>query len=813
MAEKVIKIRYEVETVDVEKADVLFRRIAASSDKADKEVNDLSKDAKKAGNDTANSFKKASNEGDKLSKSTKASQFAMNQLGGVATRIGGIMAGAFAISSLIGFSKQVLNVTAEFQKFEAVLTNTLGSNSAAQIALIKIQDFAAKTPFSVQELTESFVKLANQGFIPTTNQLRQLGDLASSTGKSFDQLTEAILDAQTGEFERLKEFGIRASKSGDQVTFAFKGVKTQVDFTNDSIQKYLLGLGDLKGVSGSMAAVSATLGGQISNLGDSFDQLLLVIGGKSEGVFSSIIKGLSDTLAAFTAFMKGADQIAKENHLKNIGQQVENVSIRYNQLVEDGKKFLKLDETSAKIAAYDQLKSDFESIIKIRQKEMDVISKQGDEQVITDDKILKSQERRFKAAKNGLEVAQAELEALEKLNTKQSAASENELGLLEKLRKELKQVTEQREKATSEKEIKGFTARAKVLQTEIDRLLGVGKAAEKAMKALKMLASFEYDSGVSKGVESALDVASKLYKRIYGEQISGSEEASKITEKNSEKFITGVGNEINAIANKANVEEAQRQFRMQRDKEEYERRIELIQEYTSAAQDLFSSLVAYQNQADDQRLARLTANKEKEIAAAGNNTKEKARIELQYDTKVREIRRKQAEREKKLAIFNAIINVAQGVSKAIAQGGVAGIILGALVAAAGAVQIATISSQQVPAYAKGTKSVPGKGRKDTEPAMLTPGEMVIPVATKKKYSPILNAIFDNKIDPKILNDIANGRSGGSQAVIIKQENKELLEEIRKIEVNKFSFDEDGFKRYQENGRSRKAYLEKRYSAK
>jgi hypothetical protein len=31
-------------------------------------------------------------------------------------------------------------------------------------------------------------------------QMRQMGDLASSVGKSFDQLTEAILDAQTGEF-------------------------------------------------------------------------------------------------------------------------------------------------------------------------------------------------------------------------------------------------------------------------------------------------------------------------------------------------------------------------------------------------------------------------------------------------------------------------------------------------------------------------------------------------------------------------------------------------------------------------------------
>jgi len=123
------------------------------------------------------------------------------------------------------------------------------------------------------ELTSAFVKLTNQGFKPSTVELRKLGDLASSTGKSFDQLTEAIIDAQTGEFERLKDFGIRASKEGDKVTFTFKEVKKQVDFTASSIREYLLGLGDLEGVSGAAAVISETLGGKINNLGDSFDKL------------------------------------------------------------------------------------------------------------------------------------------------------------------------------------------------------------------------------------------------------------------------------------------------------------------------------------------------------------------------------------------------------------------------------------------------------------------------------------------------------------------------------------------------------------
>lgn len=240
--------------------------------------------------DMVNSAKRLGTEG---SKGVNAINKEMNNLSGVGKKAIGVLGTLFALDQIKQFISQVVQVTAEFQKFEAVLTNTLGSRSQAQIALRQIQDFAAKTPFSVQELTASFVKLANQGFKPTTEEMRKLGDLASSTGKQFDQLTEAIIDAQTGEFERLKEFGIRASKEGDNVTFTFKGVQTQVEFTSEAIRNYILALGDAEGVSGAMASISATLGGQISNLGDAFNQLLQQWGDSQSGPAKSIVQMLT----------------------------------------------------------------------------------------------------------------------------------------------------------------------------------------------------------------------------------------------------------------------------------------------------------------------------------------------------------------------------------------------------------------------------------------------------------------------------------------------------------------------------------------
>ncbi len=226
----------------------------------------------------------------------------------------GMVAG-FGIGAGIGiiknFGQQVFDTTAKFQKLEAVLTTTLGSNSQAKLAMQQIQDFAAKTPFQVDELTDSYVRLANQGFKPTMDQLRSLGDLSASTGKDFNQLTEALIDAQTGEFERLKEFGIRAQKNGDQVAFTFKGVTKEVKFTSDSIREYITQLGNTEGVSGSMAAISETLSGKVSNLGDSWDGMLKIVGEETQGVFSFSIEIMSEAINSLSEYMKNLNLAAK----------------------------------------------------------------------------------------------------------------------------------------------------------------------------------------------------------------------------------------------------------------------------------------------------------------------------------------------------------------------------------------------------------------------------------------------------------------------------------------------------------------------
>ncbi len=229
----------------------------------------------------------------------------LNKLKGAMPGVGSAIAGAFAVDKLVSFGSSVVSTLAEFEKYEAVLANTFGDKSAAKQVLADITDFAAKTPFQVDELTNSFVKLANRGFVPNMEQMAMLGDLASSTGKDFDMLAEAILDAETGEFERLKEFGIKASKEGKRVMLSFKGITKEVENSPEAIRAALLELAkEAPGVAGSMDAIMGTTAGMLSNLGDVWKMLQLSIGEALAPLIHNLLPKIILGLSKFGEWVK-----------------------------------------------------------------------------------------------------------------------------------------------------------------------------------------------------------------------------------------------------------------------------------------------------------------------------------------------------------------------------------------------------------------------------------------------------------------------------------------------------------------------------
>lgn len=135
--------------------------------------------------------------------------------------------------------------------------------------------------------------------------------------------------------------------------------------------------------------------------------------------------------------------------------------------------------------------------------------------------------------------------------------------------------------------------------------------------------------------------------------------------------------------------------------------------------------------------------------------------EEEYNEKVTESKKKAAKEQYKIemwqwsaSILQATANIAQGISEAIAQGGVAGLITGALVGAAGAVQIESIIASKPipPSFSTGGIIAGSSTHGDNIAANLNSREMVMNMGQQK-------ALWD------FINGGNNGGAGGTNIVI------------------------------------------------
>lgn len=181
-----------------------------------------------------------------------------------------------AVAASLALLKEVVDVQREFDKLNAGLETATGSAKGAAEAFAALQQFATETPYGLAQAVEGFTKLVNLGLTPSEEALRSFGNTASAMGKDLNQMIEAVADAATGEFERLKEFGIKAKKENGNIAFTFQGTTKTVKDNASEIEKYLTNLGKVE-FAGAMQKRMDTLDGSIANMSDAWDAALLSI--------------------------------------------------------------------------------------------------------------------------------------------------------------------------------------------------------------------------------------------------------------------------------------------------------------------------------------------------------------------------------------------------------------------------------------------------------------------------------------------------------------------------------------------------------
>lgn len=216
-----------------------------------------------------------------------------------------------AAGAVVDFGKEIFEITARFEKYLAVLTQATGSHETAKKAMEDIKELAKTTPMSVDELTESYVKYANRGLQPTMQEMKAMADVAAVSGKSFEQLTEALLDGATGQNERFKELGIQAESMGDKVQLSFKGTEITVDKSLEGMNEAMLYFQtNAEGVAGATDVMAGTMEGKMNNLGDAFDAFKLVIGDALIPVFKFFLDLAADGMDLITDLISGQSELS-----------------------------------------------------------------------------------------------------------------------------------------------------------------------------------------------------------------------------------------------------------------------------------------------------------------------------------------------------------------------------------------------------------------------------------------------------------------------------------------------------------------------
>jgi hypothetical protein len=225
----------------------------------------------------------------------------------------GALAAAAGAGTLLS---AIVLTSSKFEQFQVILEGTEGSAKAARKAMDWVMNFAKTTPYEVDQVMDSFVRLRAYGIDPTDGTLRSLGDAASGMGKDLMSAVEMIADAQTGEFERMKEFGVKASAQGSKVTLSFtkngKDMKVTADKSAASIRKAVLSIFDQR-FAGMMDRQSKTVAGLWSNLKDQLTNFELDVGNAG---FFDYIKGQLQRM------LDWVNKLAKNGQLQKWAKQV-----------------------------------------------------------------------------------------------------------------------------------------------------------------------------------------------------------------------------------------------------------------------------------------------------------------------------------------------------------------------------------------------------------------------------------------------------------------------------------------------------------
>lgn len=352
---------------------------------------------------TASALKSANNGMDSFGKSASSTGSGLT----AALTKSQLLASAISTLSTAAFSgaKQFVSMgieyNAQIESYRVGLTNMLGDAEAANAAMQAIQEDAARTPFSVDSLTQANQLLISAGENAEYSRkvINALGDAVSATGGGNTELSRMAANLQ-------QIANVGKASAIDIKQFAYAGINVYqvlADYTGKSVQEVqkmsisydllseaLIAASEEGGrYYNAMDTQSQTMNGRVSTLKDNVSQLAgLMTGDLSSGI-GVVISNLNDmTVAAIEAY--------KTDGWKGLGEAILELNNPINSVI---KKFGELG--SAGIGVLDKLSFKLNKALGKNAYAGYENSDEGYKQYRSDKNSQSNYDRRRQDAKNG----------------------------------------------------------------------------------------------------------------------------------------------------------------------------------------------------------------------------------------------------------------------------------------------------------------------------------------------------------------------------------------------------------------------------
>lgn len=217
--------------------------------------------------------------------------------------IGKKAAAMFTLKKAADFAKKVAQVRGEMQSLEAAFTTMLGSKEASDALLQQSIEFAATTPFDLQQVAKGAKQLLAFGTAQENviDDMRMLGDVAAGLTIPIGDLIYlyGTLRAQGRVMTiDIRQFAMRGIPIYDELAKVLGVAKDRIQemvssgaVTFEHVEQAFKNMTSEGGkFAGLTQGIAGTIQGRISNLGDSIYQMYNEIGQKTEGIINTVLK-------------------------------------------------------------------------------------------------------------------------------------------------------------------------------------------------------------------------------------------------------------------------------------------------------------------------------------------------------------------------------------------------------------------------------------------------------------------------------------------------------------------------------------------